>query len=236
MKNSDGLPMHERENVPLAAGVDAAHPDTTVHDKAIPRHVTTADGRKFNLRESHDYHERVEHPLMQAGLSYEDAHRYATEAEHARMRHHGFDPNEIEQLAAPHIDMALHRSRAMGYRAHPTVDNQPYVDDGKTETLNRGQPEEDERVVYDHMGNAMMQPQQHRALGKVDFITAFREGKYHGIEPTTAHVWATGRTRDAVERKLNTKVRKMGTDGVRRMIDAMPPMSQQQLQERHGGH
>ena len=229
--NKDGLPMKDGADVPLAAGVDKENTSVTLHDKAIPETLTMKDGKVFNLRESHDYHERVEHPLMQAGLSYEDAHRHATEAEHARIRDLGFDPNEVEELAKPHIDAAKHRAKAEG-RATPSLDTQPYVD--SKEPVNGEEPQ-DERVLYDAKGRSYHDPEQHRALGKVDFIIAQRGTTYHALEPATATVWASARSRAAVEKAIDRRVRKDGVLRVRQTIDDTVPVSQQQLKERHGG-
>jgi len=233
--NRDGLPMKEGENVPLTAGVDDADPSTTLHDAAIPEFLAVKDGRNFNLRESHDFHERVEYALMQAGLSYTDAHRYATEAEHKRMRDLGFDPSEIEALAAPFIDMAKHRSKAEGYEAHATLDNQPYRDNGDNKLLKRGGSEKDERCFYDKDGNEHRNPEQYRAIGKIDFILAERDGEVCAIEPNTARVWLSGSTRKQAERGIDAVVRAKGTAQVHKEIDAETPFSQQQLQEIYQG-
>lgn len=228
--NKDGLPMKEGVNVPLVAGIDNADPAVTLHDKAIPEKLKTKSGKVFNLRESHDFHERVEYPLMQAGLSYDDAHRYATEAEHKRIRDLGFDPNEIELLAKPFINQALHRAKATsGYCAHATLDNQPYRDSDTDDTLNRGE-EVDEREFYDKHGNEYEEPEQFWALGKVSFIIGCAEdGTYAAVEPSTATVWERGKTRAAAETAVDRKVRKHGLLHTREMIDAATPWSQQQL-------
>lgn len=222
--------MKEGQDVPLTAGVDKVDTSVTLHDKAIPETLMTKDGKTFNLRESHDFHERVEHPLMQAGLSYDDAHRHATEAEHARIRHLGFDPNEIEELAKPHIDAAKHRAKAEG-KATPTLDTQPYVD--SEEKMNGAEPK-DERVMFDTKGREYTNPEQHRALGKVDFVIAQRGPTYHALEPTTAEVWVSARSRGNVEKALDRLVRKRGLISVRKRIDDGQPVSQQQLKSRYG--
>lgn len=228
--NADGLPMKTGQNIPLAAGVNAEEPEETLHDKAIPATLDTSKG-EFNLRESHDYHERVEWALMQAGLDYADAHRLATEAEHARQRNLGFDPNEIADLERPYIDHALHRSRAESYVASKEVDNQPYRDDDMGHLVN---DDEDHRVFYDHIGRTYGEPQQFRALGKVDFVIAKNGDQFSAIEPTTATVWATARTRKQAEQTITRFVRETGLERVKKRIDGGTCYSQQQLKERYG--
>jgi hypothetical protein len=229
-QNADGLPIETGLNIPLTAGVDQADPATTLHDAAIPEKLHTSRG-EFNLRLSHDFHERVEYALMQAGLSYDDAHRYATEAEHKRARDLGFDPNEIEELAKPFIDAAAHRAKATGYQADPTVDNQPYRDSGEEGLLNRGGEEVDERCYYDRDGGEYSCPEQYRALGKIDFVIAESPSGFSAIEPSSATVWLSRSTREGAEKAIDDRVRSIGTKRAKAKIDAEPPISQQQLQE-----
>ena len=234
--NPDGLPMKSGQNVPLTAGVDEADPKTTLHDAVVPEQLPMRDGRMFNLRESHDFHERVEKALMEAGLSYTDAHWLATEAQHKRERDLGFDPNETEELAKPYIDEARHRARAEGYKAHKTLDNQPYVDGGDEKLLKRGKKEKDERIFYDKDGGEYRNPEQYSAIGKVNFIIAEWKDEHCAIEPNTAKVWLSAKTRKQAERGIDGIVRAKGTAQVHKEIDAETPFSQQQLQSIYEGN
>lgn len=228
-ENADGLPMAEGANVPLAAGVDADDPKTTVHDASIPAELETSKGL-FDLRGSHDFHERVEYALMGAGLSYDDAHRLATEAEHKRQRDLGFDPNEIEKLAEPFIDAAAHRAKADGYAVHPTLDMQPYRDS----EVEPGEDAPDTRKYYDRDGNEYWDPGEYKALGKVSFTLAENETCVAVIEPNSGKVWLTAPTRDKAETLIDDRIRAMGLSRTKMAINAEPPKSQQQLQETYG--
>ena len=225
--------MAEGENVPLTAGM-AVDEKTTLHDKAIPRRLKTADGRWFDLRESHDHHERAEFPLMQAGMTYADAHRWATEIEHFRQRSLGFDPVEIEALAAPHIDAARHRARMEGATASGRLDDTPYVDGGETDILNR--PPDVDPCLYDRDGHRYLNPRQLRLLDTFDAFVGCSDadGTYAVLEPSTGMLLAHGHALDdqAVD-AAKLLASRQGTIHLRRRIDAEPPLSQQQLKEMH---
>lgn len=236
--NPDGLPIKGGQNIPLGAGVDLKDKRVTLHDASIPESLPLLDGRVFALRDSIDYHERIEFALMQAGLGYDEAHRLALECEHKRMRDLGFDPNQVEALSKPYIDEALTRAKQPGYCAARTIDNQPYIDSGDTKLLDRPDEDEDERTVFDRDGSKYFEPQQYAAIGKMPFIIAecYQSGKtlFAVIEPNTGEAWFDDvASRAIAERKIDSLLRKKGTEWAKERVGMEPALSQQQLQERH---
>lgn len=244
-ENRDGLPIKDDQNVGLTAGM-SKDGRTSLHDKVIPETIRAtwtnpenpaeSEERDFNLRESHDYHERIERALMDAGMEYGDAHRWATETEHARQRQLGFDPNQIEDLAAPYIDMAAHRARAEGRRAPAELDEKPYVDGGDEDMLNRG-AEDYEHVIYDRDGNCYINPRQLRLLDTFDAFVGCndKDGSYAVLEPSTGMLLAHGHELDdqAVDAAKLLASRR-GVIFLKRWIESEPPLSQQQLQAKFG--
>ena len=243
-KNKDGLPIKEGQNVGLTAGM-AKDERTTLHDKAIPETIeatwtdpedaTRSEKRPFNLRESHDYHERIERALMDAGMVYDDGHRWATEVEHARQRQMGFDPNEIEELAKPFIDMAAHRAKAEGARAPAALDEKPYVDNGDEDLLNRPAIGY-EHSIYDRDGNRYTNPRQLRLLDTFDAFVGCNDadGTYAVIEPGTGMLLSHGHELDDQATKAaEALASRRGSIFLRRMIDMEPPLSQQQRKEKY---
>lgn len=235
--NPDGLPMQGDQNIPLGAGVDLKDKRKTLHDAAIPELLPTLDGRQFPLRESIDYHERIEFALMQAGMGYDEAHRLATEAEHKRIRDLGFDPSEIETLGKPYIDKALSRAKKPSYCAARTVDNIPYIDSGAADLLERPGEDEDDRVIFDRDGEKYTDPETYSAAGRVPFLIVRcydDENLYAVLEPNSAEPWFDDvPSRREAERKIDALIRKKGSDWAKQRIDAAPALSQQQLQARH---
>jgi hypothetical protein len=242
-ENRDGLPIEDGQNVGLTAGM-SKDGRTSLHDKVIPATIRATwtnpenpentEERDFDLRESHDYHERIERALMDAGMEYLDAHRWATECEHARQRQQGFNPNQIEETAAPYIDAAAHRARAEGRAAPAELDEQPYVDGGDTDLLNRD-TESFEHAVFDRDGNRYINPRQLRLLDSFDSFVACSEGdgSYAVLEPSTGMLLAHGHELDsqAVE-AANLLAARRGTLYLKRWIESEPALSQQQLQAR----
>lgn len=225
--NPDGLP-EKSGNVPLAAGMAAAG-SATIHDKDIPEFVEAA-GKKFNLHDSFDYHERIERALMGAGFDYMDAHRCAQECEHARQREMGFDPNEIEKLAAPFIDMAAHRAKAEGASK---VYAEPYKEEGESGLLSKDDKPKPQ-TVRDNHGNEYTAPERFRIMDRFDAILCKGSGKFCVIEPTSAMVIGHGMTAKGAKFDADQMVKKRGALKFRAWIEQQPQMSQQQLDEIYG--
>jgi len=249
-QNKDGLPIKEDQNVGLTAGM-ATDERTTLHDKAIPEFIkatwtdpqdsTRTEERDFSLRESHDFHERVEKALMLAGMVYLDAHRWATEVEHFRQVQMGFNPNQIEELAEPYVDMAAHRARAEEAIAPKILDDQPYVQQGggATELLNRPVVNY-APCLYDRDGDEYENPKQLRLLNEFDAFVACnkKDGSYAVLEPSTGMLLSHGHVSgDAAREAAELLAARRGTIFMRRWIEAEPALSQQQLKEKfHARH
>lgn len=229
--NRDGLPMRVNENVPMAGGMDIDN-KTSVHDKSIPEFLECehecGELRPFNLWESHDYHERIEKANMHLG--YDTAHRVATEAEHARQRQLGFNPNEIADKSKEFINQAEHRAKAeTDYQASVTLDNHPYVDMGEEDSLQRGREEADERIYLDRDRNVYFCPSPIRLLDEFDMIVAEADKGYAVIEPNSAMVFERGRTESSAKRAALREAKTLGVSALRKRFNAEPPLSQQQL-------
>lgn len=245
-QNKDGLPIKEGQNVGLTAGM-ATDERTTLHDKVIPEFIKAtwtdpqdsirSEERDFSLRESHDYHERIEKALMLAGMVYLDAHRWATEVEHFRQVQMGFNPNQIEELAKPYVDMAAHRAKAEEAVASKKLDDQPYVQqgDGATELLNRPVVNY-APCLYDRDGEEYEHPKQLRLLNEFDAFVACnkKDGSYAVLEPSTGMLLSHGHlSDDAAREAAELLAARRGTIFMRRWIEAEPALSQQQLKEKY---
>lgn len=228
--NKDGLPIKDGEDVGLTAGM-SKDGVTSLHDKNIPETIKTKNG-DWSVRESHDYHERVEDAGMQAGLDYHQAHRVATEAEHSRMRQMGFDPNEIEELLKPHIDAAAHEARARK-NTTPEVGEQPYVD--MDEDMGEKEPE-DTRIILDRDGNRYVMPELHHVVGTVEVLLCSREdGSCHAvIDPNSGKVLIERGERDQALQHAHRMAERKGRYRLQKELFEEPAMSQQQLREKHG--
>jgi len=240
-ENRDGLPMR-KDDVGLVAGV-AQDGRTTVHDHGKPdvieaTHTAPESGeqsqRPWNVQESHDYHERVEKAELDAGKTYPEAHRVATEAEHARMRQMGFDPNGIEEKLKPYYDEAAHRARALG-NTTADVTGEPYQDSGENKMREDG-GEPDRRFVLDRDGDRYVEPVHGKLLGSVEVVTARAEdgSAYAVIDPNSGAIFATARRREKADRDADAKAKRMGLRRLQRLFEEQPAMSQQQLREKFG--
>lgn len=231
--NKDGLPM-SKGRVGLAAGM-SEDGRTSVHDKHMPDTVQAkykgGPKRPFNLLESRDYHERIEDAEIQAGKEYYEAHRTATEAEHARMRQMGFDPNEVEALQQPYIDAAAHEARARGDTKG--VGNEPYRGAGEPSMRSDGDGS-DNRFILDRAGNRYESPKHGKLLGQTEIVTAKRSDrqKYGVLDPNSGMVFAEGETRMGALRKAQKKALDLGRPRLKDKFDKEPPLSQQQLREK----
>lgn len=230
--NRDGLPIREGDDVGLAAGM-SGDGRTSVHDAAMPRWYDDEKGQRFDLRESRDYHERVEKALLDAGHTYPEAHRAATEAEHARMRQMGFDPNAVEAYQQPYIDRAAHRARAEG-NTTPDVTAEPYIDSG--EQAMRRDVSADPRFVLDRDGQRYEQPVHGKLLDSIETVTG-RDGAggYAVMDPHSGKVLNRGGTFDQARMRAERTASKLGRRRLQEKLDAEPPLSQQQLRERFKG-
>ena len=227
--NRDGLPIREGEDVGLAAGM-SEDGRTSVHDAAMPRWYEAEAGRRFDLRESRDYHERVEKALLDAGHTYPEAHRAATEAEHARMRQMGFDPNAVEAHQQPHIDRAAHRARALG-NTTPEVTAEPYIDSGEL-GMRRDAPA-DPRFVLDRDGERYTQPLHGKLLERIETVSGRgADGRYAVMDPHSAKVLSRGDTPEQARAGAQRLAARLGRRRLQQMLDAEPALSQQQLRER----
>ena len=228
--NRDGLPIREGDDVGLAAGM-SGDGRTSVHDAAMPRWYDEEKGQRFDLRESRDYHERVEKALLDAGHTYPEAHRAATEAEHARMRQMGFDPNAVEAYQQPYIDRAAHRARAEG-NTTPDVTAEPYIDSGER-AMRRDTPA-DPRFVLDRDGKRYDQPVHGKLLDSIETVTARDgDGGYAVMDPHSGKVLSKGGTFDQARMDAERTASKLGRRRLQEKLDAEPPLSQQQLRERY---
>ena len=228
--NRDGLPIREGDDVGLAAGM-SGDGRTSVHDAAMPRWYDDAKGQRFDLCESRDYHERVEKALLDAGHTYPEAHRAATEAEHARMRQMGFDPNAVEAYQQPYIDRAAHRARAEG-NTTPDVTAEPYIDSGE-QAMRRDAPA-DPRFVLDRDGKRYDQPVHGKLLDSIETVTARDgDGGYAVMDPHSGKVLSQGVTFDQARMRAERTASKLGRRRLQEKLDAEPPLSQQQLRERY---
>jgi hypothetical protein len=216
---------------------------TSVHDKSRPdtltaTHTDPATGKvsqqPFSLLDSTDHHERVEKALLDAGHSYAEAHRMATEVEHARIRQLGFDPNEIEQKQQPYIDRAAHRARALG-NTTPRATAEPYLDSGENAMRRQG-AEPDPRFVLDRDGTKYTEPVHGRLLGNVETVTAKHpDGSYAVMDPNSGAVLAKGKTRREADAEAAEYAANKGRVILKNKFGKEPPLSQQQLRERFKG-
>ncbi|MDR3418508.1 MAG: hypothetical protein P4L83_20250 [Nevskia sp.] len=235
--NRDGLPIRH-DHVGLVAGM-SQDGVTSVHDVGKPRSIdaihSSGETRPFDLQESHDYHERVEKALLDAGHSYNEAHRAATEAEHARMRQLGFDPNRIEDQARPYYDAAAHRARALG-NTTPDVTGEPYRDSGENAMrADGGQP--DPRFVLDREGNQYTDPLHGKLLDSIETVTAKKaDGSgYAVIDPHSGSLITDGNSLEQAQVRSVRLAAKLGRRRLQARLDAEVPLSQQQLRERYQG-
>ena len=227
--NRDGLPIREGDDVGLAAGM-SEDGRTSVHDAAMPRWYDDARGRRFDLRESRDYHERVEKALLDAGHTYPEAHRAATEVEHARMRQLGFDPNAVEAYQQPYIDRAAHRARAEGSTT-PDVTAEPYIDSGEL-GMRRDAPA-DPRFVLDREGRRYDQPVHGKLLDSIETVTGRDgDGGYAVMDPHSGKVLKRGSTFELARMRAERMASNLGRRRLQERLDAEPALSQQQLRER----
>lgn len=230
--NRDGLPI-EKGNVGLAAAMKDDR-RTSVHDHVMPDTVMAhrTELCAFNLLESRDYHERVEDALMAAGHDYPEAHRVATECEHARMRQLGFDPNEIEELQKPYIDLAAHEARARG-NTQSDVGNQPYIDSGDVDMREDGD-DEDHRFVLDRDGIKYVDPVYGKLLGSIEIVTGAADSgqDYAVIDPHSGMVLVRGKSREKADAEAVDMAERLGRKKLQAKLDKEPPQSQQQLQEK----
>uniref|UniRef100_UPI00055D6960 hypothetical protein n=1 Tax=Nevskia soli TaxID=418856 RepID=UPI00055D6960 len=227
--NRDGLPIREGDDVGLAAGM-SEDGRTSVHDAAMPRWYDDARGRRFDLRESRDYHERVEKALLDAGHTYPEAHRAATEVEHARMRQMGFDPNAVEAFQQPYIDHAAHRARAEGSTT-PDVTAEPYIDSGEL-GMRRDAPA-DPRFVLDREGKRYDQPVHGKLLDSIETVTGRDgDGGYAVMDPHSGKVLKRGSTFELARMRAERMASNLGRRRLQERLDAEPALSQQQLRER----
>lgn len=237
--NKDGLPTKDA-NVGLTAGM-SKDGVTSVHDAGKPDVIqathTDADGVKtqqpFNLRESHDKHERDEKALLDAGHTYPEAHRIATEQEHARQRQLGFDPNEIEALAKPSTDEAAHEGETQG-NTTKEVTAEPLIDSGK-EAM-QGGPQPDPRFVIDADGGKYTDVVHRKILagdhpGFEVMSGQHEDGGYATIDPNSGKVLTKGKTRAAADTALDALAKSKGRRGMEKFLNKLPPKSQQQLRE-----
>lgn len=221
-------------NVGLAGG-QSDDLKTTVIDKAIPKTVTTKDGKTWDVHQSIAYHEDAERSLLKQGHTYEEAHRIATEMEHDRMRRAGFDPNEIEAQVKPHIDEAAHRARVMGEKTTPEVSQEPYKESGETGMLEQEKPES--AKFLDRTGAVYSEPQpQTIQRGKTSLsyvIAKGPDGKWSVLESTKAHPLVTGqKSAEAAQKKLDTLVKSKGLLNIKKQVNQLEDVSQAQLQQR----
>lgn len=230
--NRDGLPIRAGDDVGLAAGM-SQDGVTSVHDRAMPRWYEDGQGQRFDLQESRDYHERVEKALLDAGHSYNEAHRAATEAEHARMRQLGVDPNVVEDFQKPFIDRAAHRARVLGNTTRD-VTGEPYQDSGENAMREDG-GEPDPRYVLDRDGNRYTRPVHGRLLDSIEMVTGRHgNGRYAVMDPNSGMVLAEGGDFDEAQRQAGQLAARAGRRRLQALLDKEPARSQQQLRERYG--
>jgi hypothetical protein len=230
--NHDGLPIRAGDDVGLAAGM-SQDGVTSVHDRAMPRWYEDRKGRRFDLQESRDYHERVEKALLDAGHSYNEAHRAATEAEHARVRQLGFDPNAAEDFQKPFIDRAAHRARVLGNTTRD-VTGEPYQDSGENAMREDG-GEPDPRFILDRDGNRYTRPVHGKLLDSVEIVTGRGgDGRYAVMDPNSGSVLVEGADVDEARQRAEQLAIRLGRRRLQAKLDKEPALSQQQLRERYG--
>lgn len=138
-----GTPVHEAP-VPLAGGTskDGGRIYMSPH-LAEPITVRRLDGTeaKVDARQFVAIHESVEKPLMDHGLTYEQAHAIATKAEEDAVRSRGFDPVDYQAKVKPLVE----RARADAGRQPADLETKPYAgsDAGllKTDAPAAGKPD-----------------------------------------------------------------------------------------------
>lgn len=236
--NKDGLPVRTGENVGLVAGNDADG-RTTIHSKEKPdwmwaSHTDPETGEKslkpYHLLESDDKHERDEEAEMQAGKDYYEAHRVATELQHARDRQMGFDPNEIEELRQPWNDAAAHEARARG-NTTARVGTEPYRVSGEAGMREDGAAP-DNRFILDRDGNKYTDPVHGKLLKSFEVVTAKGEdGGYAVIDANSGKVLVTGKTAELADKSADEMARARGRIRMKKFLEKDPPLSQQQLRE-----
>jgi len=227
--NKDGLPISPGENVGLLGGITKDGQETLI-DEAMPQFTETANGPWDNW-ESTDYHERVEFANRHRG--YDIAHNVATEAEHARMRQMGFDPNEIEEKNKKYIDTAKHRAKFEGAVAREDTSPYPYIDGGDEKLLNRKIA--DERCIFDKDGERYINPEPLLLLGLFDCVSCCCDSDklYAVIELNSASILGEGSTRNRAISNARENAERMGAKRLESELLLMPPRSQQQLMEIH---
>lgn len=233
--NKDGLPTATAK-VGLAAGM-SKDGVTSVHDPNLPewgwfKHAS-GKVKPFNLRESRDFHERVEDAEIQAGKDYYEAHRVATEAEHSRMRQMGFDPNEIEAAQKPSIDAVAHEARARGHTP-AAVGNEPYRVTGEAGMRQDGDAT-DRRFILDKAGNRYDEPTHDKLLGQTEIVIGKRTDRlgYSAIDPNSGTVFAHGGSRIGCQKAAEKKAADLGRPRLKERFERYPALSQQQLRERY---
>lgn len=228
-ENKDGLPIKTGEDVGLVAGM---HEDgvSSVHDKHMPDWVRDSRGCWLCLVEDNDFHERVENAVMQAGGDYYEGHRVAQEAQHARQRQRGFDPNEIEEMTKPYMDAAAHEARARG-NTTAEVGNEPYRVTDESEMREDGNGE-DQRFILDIDGNRYESPSFWKILG-VEVVTGKGEAGWCVLDPNSGKVMCSAETQKGVERRMEKIGQDYGRARLKKRFEGHDQVSQQQLRERH---
>lgn len=114
-------------DVPYLAGY-SKDGDTIYIDRDMPRKLRVNGVPIFVADLLLEAHEHVEQALEAQGLTYKEAHKFATKYEHFVCKKMGVDPMAYEEALRPYEKFALVKRNP---QLPPDLDPQPYVGDEK---------------------------------------------------------------------------------------------------------
>jgi hypothetical protein len=138
ISSDENAPENVSQQVPYIAGADQ-HDNTVNIDPAMPKYDPDFVDKNGVMGDMHKYikvHELEEKKLIDGGMSYEDAHKQATQIEEGQITQDGLPLDPYRKVIAD-----VNKVTEKEHPAHPPGDlmQQPYAQNGDLSKINGGQ-------------------------------------------------------------------------------------------------